>query len=230
MNAAGSVEMVSLDVGYTLGAPAGPTITARLVALSPLPAATAKRLAQQHLHTARPGDQAAIARVCSALRIDLDLFPHEHQAPEFTWWPGAVACVAALARVLPVVTVSNVSSWDERPGDVAGHLAPHLAAHYPSWRLGFSKPDPRALRAVAERHGVRVERLVHVGDSFDYDVRGALAADARAVWITSDPTALSELPAVQRPKVMVVPDLHAAVARLTSLSATAVPPHTRSTA
>ncbi|MFC4512188.1 HAD family hydrolase [Streptomyces ehimensis] len=208
------VGLVSLDVGYTLGEPAGPTITQRLVALSPLPVAQAKRVAQQHLHTARPGDSAAIARTCAALRINPTTFPHDHRPPPFLWWPGAVEAVAALARAVPVVTMSNVTGWDERPGDVAARLAPHLSAHYPSWRLGFAKPDPRALRAVAMRHRLPAERLVHIGDAFDYDVRGALAAGALAVWITPDAAPAARLPATDRQRVVTVPDLRTAIGLL----------------
>ncbi|MFQ6197096.1 HAD hydrolase-like protein [Streptomyces sp. NPDC000405] len=207
----GDVGLVSLDVGYTLGEPAGPTITQRLVALSPLPAVQAKSMVQQHLHTARPDDSAAVARACTALRIDPTVFPHDHRPPPFLWWPGAVGAVAALARAVPVVTMSNVTSWDERPSDVTARLAPHLTAHYPSWRLGFAKPDPQALRAVAMRHQIPAERLVHVGDSFDYDVRGALAAGARAVWITREPAPVVRLPAADRQRVVTVPDLRAAI-------------------
>ncbi|KAB7835799.1 hypothetical protein FRZ00_26535 [Streptomyces mobaraensis] len=183
-------------------------------------------MAQQHLHTARSRDTTAVARTCAALRIPPDAFPHDHQPPEFCWWDGVVEAVAALARVVPVVTMSNVTRWDERPGDVAARFAPHLAAHYPSWRLGFAKPDPRALRAVAAQHRLPAGQLVHVGDAFDYDVRGALAAGARAVWITPDPAPAARLPAACRRRVMAVADLRAAIDFL--LTATTSPRATRS--
>ncbi|MFI8943249.1 HAD hydrolase-like protein [Streptomyces syringium] len=223
MSVPARVELVSLDVGYTLGEPAGTTLTQRLVALSPLPSQQAKRLAQEHLHTALPGDTDAVTLACEALRISPEDFPHEHQPPDFTWWPGAVECVAVISHASPVVTMSNVTSWDDR-GDVARHLGPCLTAHYPSWRLGFAKPDPRALRAVAARHGVPVSGLVHVGDSLDYDVLGALAAGAQAIWITSGDRAAQAtgLLKAHRRQITVAPDLRTAAGHLRA--ATAAPP------
>ncbi|WP_367132935.1 MULTISPECIES: hypothetical protein [Streptomyces] len=103
------IELVSLDVGYTLGEPAGVTLTQRLVALSPLPPEQAKRLAQHHLHTASPGDTHAVQLACAALGIPPGDFPHGHRPPDFTWWPDAVGCVAEIARAVPVVTMSNVT-------------------------------------------------------------------------------------------------------------------------
>ncbi|MET7489370.1 HAD hydrolase-like protein [Streptomyces sp. NPDC005538] len=51
-------------------------------------------------------------------------------------------------------------------------------AHYPSWRLGCAKPDPRAVQTVVRLHDVHPSQLLHVGDSLDHGVRGALAAGA----------------------------------------------------
>ncbi|MEV1040472.1 HAD family hydrolase [Streptomyces sp. NPDC050204] len=207
---------MSLDVGYTLGAPAGTTLTQRLAALSPLPTDRAKRLIQQHLHPVSPQNTGAIRAACQVLGVAPAAFPHDHRPLPLVLWPGALEAVARIARIIPVVTLSNVTYWDERDCDVRELLAPHLAGHYPSWRLGFAKPDPRALQAVAAAHGVAAAEVLHVGDSFDYDVQGALAAGARAVWITtaagSGPA--RPLTADQTDRLTVVPDLGTAVSHI----------------
>jgi putative hydrolase of the HAD superfamily len=51
-----------------------------------------------------------------------------------------------------------------------------------SGREGIEKPDRRIFERAAERLGVGVGDLIHVGDSRPADVDGALAAGARAVW------------------------------------------------
>ncbi|WP_266978716.1 HAD family hydrolase [Streptomyces sp. NBC_01669] len=214
MSPAPLVRLVSLDVGYTLGEPSGTTLTQRLVELSPLPARQAKEIAQRILHALDPHrDATGPQTVCAALGLAPSTFPHDHRPPGFALWPGAVEAVARIARVLPVVTLSNVSHWDERETDVAALLAPHLQAHHPSWQLGFAKPDPGAVRTVARLHGRDPAEVLHVGDSFDYDVRGALAAEAQALWITSRPPSAEELRLLaEHPgRVTVVTDLACAV-------------------
>ncbi|MFD4926354.1 HAD family hydrolase [Streptomyces goshikiensis] len=210
---AAPVRLVSLDVGYTLGEPSGTTLTQRLVELSPLPAREAKRVAQRILHALDPlRDAAGPQTVCAALGIAPSDFP-EHRPPGFVLWPGAVEAVARIACVVPVVTLSNVSHWDEQETDVAALLAPHLRAHHPSWQLGFAKPDPAAVQTVARLHGREPAEVLHVGDSLDYDVHGALAAGAQTLWITPRPPSaevlrlLAEYPG----RVTVVPDLARAV-------------------
>ncbi|MFF1714393.1 HAD family hydrolase [Streptomyces sp. NPDC058268] len=208
---------MSLDVGYTLGEPSGTTLTQRLAALSPLPAGEAKQIAQRSLHALDPRSASvAVDRVCAELGILADDFPHGHRPPGFTLWPGAREAVARIAQIAPVVTLSNVTYWDELASDVAGLLAPHLLAHYPSWRLGFAKPDPRAVQTVARLHGVPPSQLLHVGDSLDYDIRGALAAGARALWITPHPPSSEARRLLTRfaGRAVVVPDLSAAVAHI----------------
>lgn len=231
MSPATVVRLVSLDVGYTLGEPSGTTLTQRLVELSPLPAWRAKQIAQQILHTLDPrNDATGPQTVCAALGIAPCAFPHDHRPPGFALWPGAVAAVARIAQVVPAVTLSNVSHGDEQETNVATLLAPYLRAHHPSWQLGFAKPDPLAVQTVARLHGSDPAEVLHVGDSFDYDVRGALAAGAQALWITSSLPSAEELRLLaEHPgRVTVVPDLVDAVRHIEQ---TLLPPtsSTRST-
>ncbi|MFE6101276.1 HAD family hydrolase [Streptomyces laurentii] len=210
-----TIRLVSLDVGYTLGEPSGTTLTQRLVALSPLPAAQAKQIAQQHLHALDPrGAMKAVERVCAELGIGPADFPRNHRPPGFRLWAGVLESVARIARVAPVVTLSNVTYWDELACDIAGLLTPHLVAHHPSWKLGVAKPDPRAVQTVAHLHGVHPAEVLHVGDSLDYDVTGALAAGSRALWITSQPPSpdAQRLLTEHAGRVTVVPGLAAAAA------------------
>ncbi|WP_371665834.1 HAD hydrolase-like protein [Streptomyces sp. NBC_01241] len=190
------------------------TLTQQLVELSPLPARQAKQIAQQLLHTLDPRHDATTPQaVCAALGIAPSAFPHDHRPPGFALWSGAVEAVARIARVVPVVTLSNVSHWDEQETDVAALLAPYLRAHHPSWQLGFAKPDARAVETVARLHGREPAEMLHVGDSLDYDVRGALAAGAHALWITPRaPSAEALRLLAEHPgRVTVVPDLNRAV-------------------
>lgn len=208
------LQLVILDVGYTLGTPNGATIAQKLAALSSLPETQARRLAKQHLHTASPTDTEAVGAVCRALGIDPTDFPTDHEGCALTLFDGARSVVARIARLVSVVTLSNVTWWDDRVGDIQTLLAPHSAGHYPSWRLGFAKPDPKAVRTVAAAHGAEADAVLMIGDSFECDVRGALAAGARAVWVNPGPRAtdIDTLTHEQAGRLTVVPDLDTAAA------------------
>lgn len=51
-----------------------------------------------------------------------------------------------------------------------------------SGRVGIDKPDPRIFRHACAELGVEAAQLLHVGDSWEADVEGALSAGASAVW------------------------------------------------
>ncbi len=66
-----------------------------------------------------------------------------------------------------------------------------------------------------------VGALIHVGDSLDYDVLGALAAGAQAIWITTPDRAAQAagLLGAHRNRITVVPDLRAATDHLRAATA-----------
>ncbi len=51
-----------------------------------------------------------------------------------------------------------------------------------SGKVGFDKPDPRIFELAWRGLGVAPAELIHVGDSWAADVKGALGITARAVW------------------------------------------------
>jgi putative hydrolase of the HAD superfamily len=97
--------------------------------------------------------------------------------------PGAASVLRALVdRGVPVGVVSNASGQIEaalaraglcQVGDGPGAA---VVCVVDSHVVGFSKPDPRIFEGALGCLGVAPERVVYVGDSARYDVRGALAA------------------------------------------------------
>ena len=106
---------------------------------------------------------------------------------------GAERAVAAAAERGPVGVLSNCSV----PGLVARTLdrsaldPGRFDAVVASVDVGWRKPHPHAFEAVADRLGIRVADLVHVGDDPRTD-GGATDAGARAVLLESVP--LADLP------------------------------------
>jgi putative hydrolase of the HAD superfamily len=75
-----------------------------------------------------------------------------------------------------------------------------------SGEIGVTKPDPAIFEHACDLLGIPAEQAMHVGDNLDADVRGAIEAGLRGVWLnrngsTADPhpgarmiTGLGQLP------------------------------------
>jgi putative hydrolase of the HAD superfamily len=78
-----------------------------------------------------------------------------------------------------------ISNWDDRLVPLLEKLG--LATYFDevvvSAVQGAHKPDVAIFRHAAEKLGVPVERLLHVGDSLREDVNGALGAGAKGLRI-----------------------------------------------
>ncbi len=98
--------------------------------------------------------------------------------------PGAVELVTRLARVVPVAVVTNGPPDIQRLKIEQTGIGSLLSAVVISGETGIGKPDPASYGRALELLGVAPEHAVMVGDSWERDVQGALAAGLRAVWIS----------------------------------------------
>jgi HAD superfamily hydrolase (TIGR01509 family) len=86
-------------------------------------------------------------------------------------------------------------------------LTPLLDGIVISAEVGAAKPDPAIFERALAVAGARAEEAVHVGDTPDVDVAGALAAGLRAIHLDrsgADPqatTSLTGLPGLVRSSV-----------------------------
>jgi putative hydrolase of the HAD superfamily len=53
---------------------------------------------------------------------------------------------------------------------------------------GVEKPDPRIFATMSERLGHAPRDIVHIGDSYEADVLGAIGAGMTPVWFVREPT------------------------------------------
>jgi putative hydrolase of the HAD superfamily len=116
--------------------------------------------------------------------------------------PGALRALRAAGARLVVV-----SNWDVSLHEVLARtgLAPLVDDVLTSAEEGEAKPGTRMLRRALDEAGVAPQDAVHVGDSVEHDVAGALAAGMRAVLLDRE-GARPDVPA----GVAVVSDLAAA--------------------
>jgi putative hydrolase of the HAD superfamily len=108
------------------------------------------------------------------------------EQPRKNLWRKPIAGMIELTRELkratvPVAIISNSE----------GHLAELVAelgwgadfdVVVDSGRLGIDKPDPRIFQHACAALGVEPRELLHIGDAWEADVKGALGAAASAVW------------------------------------------------
>jgi FMN hydrolase / 5-amino-6-(5-phospho-D-ribitylamino)uracil phosphatase len=209
----GTVELISVDVGGTLGLADGPGLTMRLIEASPLPAHRAREIMRGRLHTQPVITAEVIAEVSAALGIAADPAPFTAPPAPLTLFPGTLQALRELAALAPVVTLSNVTCVDADTDRLAAQLAPYVTGHFPSCQTGYSKPDANAFRAVARRCGTTPDRMIHIGDDWNCDILGAVSAGARAVWISRGRAVPDET--VLRRGALAADDLAAAARLLT---------------
>jgi putative hydrolase of the HAD superfamily len=108
------------------------------------------------------------------------------EQPRKNLWRRPVPGMFELAGdlVAAAVPVAIVSNSEGRLAELVAEIVPEarFGVIADSGKLGFEKPDPRIFQFAAERIGVETGDLVHVGDAWETDVRGALDVGARAVW------------------------------------------------
>ncbi len=105
-------------------------------------------------------------------------------------YPDSAEAVAAVkAAGYPVAALGNVMFW---PGMVTRYvlhrngLLKHFDLTVFSDEVGLQKPSREIFEYVAGRLGVSVGELVHVGDSPENDLAGALVSGAKAVLVRRD--------------------------------------------
>ncbi len=111
--------------------------------------------------------------------------------------PWAAEGLAAIAATgVPIVIVSNA---DGTVADVLGgtgllQVGPgpgtEVFAIVDSGAVGVAKPDPAIFDLALDLVGVTADRAIHVGDAYQYDVRGARAAGIRPILV--DPLGLRD--------------------------------------
>lgn len=96
--------------------------------------------------------------------------------------PGAQRLLRALhGRVTVGIVTNNLTAEQEDKLRHCG-MAEFIDFMVTSEAAGVTKPDPAIFRQALDRAGCRPEEAVMVGDSWEADIRGALAAGIGAIW------------------------------------------------
>lgn len=117
----------------------------------------------------------------------------------------AYACVPDAPEVLRElralgVRVIAASNWEPWLAKLLHHrqLDTLFDAQVISGVIGYEKPDARFFERALKVAGARASQTVHVGDSFEMDVEGALAVGIDAVWLNTAGRPPRDVPTVTR--------------------------------
>ena len=114
----------------------------------------------------------------------------------FAVFPDALEALHTLrAEGIPLVVISNWQSGLRHYCHELG-LAEFFEHIIASADFGVEKPDARIFHEGAARLGVRPDRLLHVGDSYDADYLGAEAAGLQVVLVARKACAAPNVRAV----------------------------------
>lgn len=163
----------------------------------------ARGAAFDYSRAAWAGLVAAVLRGLSPCAEDPGFFAalYDHFAGPEPWrvFPDVLPALTALRR--QGLRLAVVSNWDPRLRRLLAALG--LAACFEvivvSGEVGWHKPDTRLFDHAAGQLGVPPDRILHVGDSVEEDVRGAGRAGWRAVWLARNGPAAgaAEVPVIR---------------------------------
>jgi putative hydrolase of the HAD superfamily len=94
--------------------------------------------------------------------------------------------------------IGLISNWDDRLHVLLEKLglARHFDSQTVSYEVGAEKPDATIFLTALGRAGVAADEALHIGDSYEEDVRGAETVGMRALLVDRDgrrPEALQDL-------------------------------------
>ena len=123
-------------------------------------------LRQQGLSDDQATRSAEIAFACfMAKRNDVVLFDDAHEA------------LSTLSNRYTLAAITNGNADVEKTS-----LGQYFSFALRADRVGAAKPDAAIFRLAIKQAGAPIEACVHIGDSIENDVEGAIGAGIRAIW------------------------------------------------
>jgi FMN hydrolase / 5-amino-6-(5-phospho-D-ribitylamino)uracil phosphatase len=109
--------------------------------------------------------------------IALDVFVQARQV--VTLFDDALGFLEAVSRRFPVAALSNGFA-DVHAVGIGQYFKTSVSAHL----VGIAKPERRIFDLTAQALGVANSDVLHIGDDFELDVQGALAAGMQAYYVS----------------------------------------------
>jgi putative hydrolase of the HAD superfamily len=122
----------------------------------------------------------------------------------WTCFPDAMEMLASLSHVpLGIITNGDIDQQTRKVAHTG--LASFFSVVVVSSEAGISKPDARIFAEACRRAGVAPSEAIYVGDNWNVDIVGGLAAGLRPIWVQREQSAPADFP----PAVRAIPALAA---------------------
>lgn len=92
---------------------------------------------------------------------------------------------------IPIIAVSNCTPWEAGGLDEIG-LGEYIDKVYYSFLIGSAKPESKIFNYVQNDINLKPEQILHIGDTLEADVMGALAVGWRAILLDRNSTTKKE--------------------------------------
>ena len=122
-----------------------------------------------------------------------ELFAYFAQPKAWTLYPEVTETLAALEK--RGIILSVISNFDSRLIGILEGLgaAPWFEHIFVSSRVGYAKPDRQIFHTALERHSLKADDALHVGDSEETDLHGANKAGLKGVLVERNGESISNL-------------------------------------
>lgn len=143
---------------------------------------------QSYLWTSSASKKELIMRLCSDLKIDdwetlyKKLSTHSYGV---TLYKDVNPCLKKLSTKYKLGILSNTTPWTALDHHKL-RIDKYVRMSILSCKVGLSKPDIKIFTYAQKIMGLDAQELLYVGDSFEYDVKPALAANWKAVLLCRD--------------------------------------------
>lgn len=181
------ITVISFDIGNTLLRLGSGGFCVEFGAKTGMSKDALRPLMYEHFLTKQRSLRDAVYDLCSVIGFrDPQRIVDDFQPVPVVLFEDAIPALEKLrADGFTMVGMSNCTPW-EAGGMGAFGLDRYLQAIFYSFAIGAAKPDPAMFLHVQQAVGEPPERIIHVGDSYIADVRGAKAVGWRAVLLDRD--------------------------------------------
>lgn len=120
------------------------------------------------------------------LAAEMGTFYGEARLQALVPFDGAIEGVRDLATRFPLGLITNGPADVQRSEIARLGIGQIFDPILIEGEMGFGKPDPKVFSLAATRLGFAPEQLLMVGNSYRHDIRPAIRAGWKAIWIHSE--------------------------------------------